>query len=286
MNTINTQSNAMPESPRDSQINESPATAAVSATRPMFWSVRRELWENRSIYIVPLAVAGLILFGFLISTIHLPEKMRTALTLSPMQQLELIEQPYLTAAFMLMGIEFIVALFYCLDALYGERRDRSILFWKSLPVSDVTAVLSKASIPLLVLPLLAFAITLATQWIMLLIHTAVLLANGISVAPLWSQMPWFQMSVMLLFHLVAGHGLWYAPIYGWLLLASGWARRAAFLWAALPLLAMVLALWLGGREATLQWAAHKAVAASGGALSISEVRGSLYGAERTLPSKA
>ena len=42
----------------------------------------------------------------------------------------------------------VVGLFYCLDALNGERRDRSILFWKSLPVSDTTAVLAKASIPL------------------------------------------------------------------------------------------------------------------------------------------
>ena len=59
-------------------------------------------------------------------------------------------------------------MFYCLDALYGERRDRSILFWKSLPVSDLTTVLSKASIPIVVLPLLTFAVTVATQLIMLL----------------------------------------------------------------------------------------------------------------------
>ena len=63
-----------------------------------------------------------------------------------------------------MGTTFIVGIFYCLDALYGERRDRSILFWKSLPVSDLTTVLSKASIPLVVLPLLAFAITVVTQF--------------------------------------------------------------------------------------------------------------------------
>ena len=67
------------------------------------------------------------------------------------------------------------ALFYCLDALHGERRDRSILFWKSLPVSDLTTVLSKASIPLVVLPLVTFAITVVTQLIMLLLSTAVLL---------------------------------------------------------------------------------------------------------------
>ena len=68
---MNTQSNAMPESPLESQVI---APAVISATRRMYWSVRRELWENRSIYIAPLAVAALILFGFLISMIHLPAK--------------------------------------------------------------------------------------------------------------------------------------------------------------------------------------------------------------------
>jgi ABC-2 type transport system permease protein len=71
-----------------------------------------------------------------------------------------------------------------------------------------------------------------------MLSTVVLLGNGMSVAPLWRQLPFFQMSLMLLFHLVLGHGLYYAPFYGWLLLVSGWARRATFLWAALPLFAI------------------------------------------------
>jgi ABC-2 type transport system permease protein len=126
--------------------------------------------------------------------------------------------------------------FYCLDALHGERRDRSILFWKSMPVSDLTTVLSKASIPLVVLPLLTFAIIVATQLIMLLLSTAVLLGSGLSVATLWTRLSLFQMSLMLLYHLLTVHVLWHAPIYSWLLLVSGWARRAAFLWAVLPVL--------------------------------------------------
>ncbi len=232
---MSTQSNAMPESPLESQVI---APAVISATRRMYWSVRRELWESRSIYIAPLAVAALILVGFLISTIHLPDKMRAALALNPVQQHKLIEQPYIFAALLIMFTTFIVAVFYCLDALHGERRDRSILFWKSLPVSDLTTVLSKASIPLVVLPLLTFAITVVTQFIMLLLSTAVLLGSGLSVATLWTRLSLFQMSLMLLYHLVTVHALWYAPIYGWLLLVSGWARRAAFLWAGLPLLAI------------------------------------------------
>jgi ABC-2 type transport system permease protein len=134
-----------------------------------------------------------------------------------------------------------VAIFYCLDALNSERRDRSILFWKSLPVSDLTTVLSKACVPLVVLPLLTFAITIVTQSIMLLISTAALMGSGRSVAVLWNGLPLFQTSPGLLYHLLVIHGLWYAPIFGWLLLVSAWARRAAFLWAALPLFAISVA---------------------------------------------
>ncbi len=232
---MNTHSSAIPESPLESQVI---APAVISATRRMYWSLRRELWESRSIYIAPLAVAALILFGFLISTIHLPDKMRAALALNPVQQRESIGQPYIFAALLLMLITFIVGVFYCLDALHGERRDRSILFWKSLPVSDLTTVLSKASIPLVILPLLTFAITVATQFIMLLLSSAVLLGSGLSVATLWTRVSLFQTSLMLLYHLLTVHALWYAPIFAWLLLVSGWARRAAFLWALLPLLAI------------------------------------------------
>ncbi len=232
---MTTPSNTVPDSLLDAHAI---APADIPPTRRLYWSIRRELWESRSIYIAPLAVAALFLLGFLISMIHLPQKMRAAAALDPVQQHEFIEQPYNFVALLIMGTTLLVAIFYCLDALHGERRDRSILFWKSLPVSDLTTVLSKASIPLVLLPLLTFAITVVTQLIMLLLSTAVLLAHGISVAPLWTNLPMFQMSLGLLFHLLAIHGLWYAPMFGWLLLVSAWARRAAFLWAALPLLAI------------------------------------------------
>ncbi len=132
----------------------------------------------------------------------------------------LIEQPYHFAALLIMLTTFIVGVFYCLDALHGERRDRSILFWKSLPVSDLTTVLSKASIPLVVLPLVTFAVTVAAHWIMLLLSSAVLLGSGMSVAALWTQCRCSRCRLMLLYHLVAVHALWYAPFYGWLLLVS------------------------------------------------------------------
>src|SRR5262249_18410489 len=139
---MNTHSNTMQESPLASQAI-APA-AVISPGRRLYWSVQRELWENRSIYIAPLAVAGVFLAGFLLGRVPLPQRMRAVAALDPAKLHAAIEQPYVVVEELLMGASLIVGVFYCLEALHGERRDRSILFWKSLPVSDLTAVLAKA----------------------------------------------------------------------------------------------------------------------------------------------
>jgi ABC-2 type transport system permease protein len=197
----------------------------------LYWSVRRELWENRWLYLAPIAAATLFLIGFLITGAH---HVARQVALAPMQQQEAIQQPYNITAAVIMGIAFIIGLFYSVDALYGERRDRSILFWKSLPVSDVMTVLAKVSIPALFIPLLSFVLTLATHWLMLLISSAVLAANGMSVAAVWGQLGIFQMAVQLLYHLLTMHVLGWAPFYGWLFFVSAWARRAPLVWAIVP----------------------------------------------------
>ena len=229
---MNTESNTVPAVPVESTV-----TDRRYSTRPFYWSVRRELWENRSIYIAPLIVAAVQVFGFAISAIGLAERRRTVLLLDPAKQRAGIEMPYDIAAMMMLFTVFIVGVFYCLDALHGERRDRSILFWKSLPVSDQTTVLSKVTIPMVVLPLVSFGIIVCTQLIMALMTSVVLISHGMSPATTWTHIPLFLNWLVLLYGLIA-IALWHAPIYGWLLLVSGWARRATFLWAVLPLIAI------------------------------------------------
>ena len=229
---MSTQSNAMSESFQAQSV----APAAIPATRALYWSVRRELWENRSIYIAPLAVAAVALFTFSMSAIAgIWEK---ALRLDPAQPRAAVAQPYDITAGMMMLTAIVVSVFYCLEALHAERRDRSILLWKSLPVSDLTTVLAKVSIPLVVLPLLTFAIAVAMQGIMLLLSSLIVLGRGQSVAALWTKLSFFRMSLLMLYHILTAHALWPLPIYCWLLLVSGWARRATFLWAVLPLVAI------------------------------------------------
>ena len=218
---MNTQSNAAAQSGLQSG---GLAVTVLAAARPLYWSIRRELWENRSIYIAPLAAGVLFLVGFAISMIRLRLHEGAQWT----------TDQYELAPALIMGAALIVSVFYCLDALYGERRDRSILFWKSLPVSDLTAVLSKLAIPILILPLLSFVITVATQLLMLVISSVILAGSGVNIAGTWTVASFLRLPAIWLYHLLTVHGLWYAPIYCWLLLVSAWAPRAPFMWAFLP----------------------------------------------------
>src|SRR3954470_22973674 len=213
------------------------AGAVFSAARPFYWSMRRELWENRLIYIAPLAAAVIFLFGFVISMLNLRHRMHGVWPANTALHPDVLPIPHELSGAMIMGVALVVGIFYSLDALYGERRDRSILFWKSLPVSDRTSLLSKATIPLIVLPLVTFAIVVVTHLIMMLWTSVLLLTHGMSPASTWTYVPLFRNSFVLLYGLAA-IALWHAPIYGWALLVSGWARRATFLWAILPFFAI------------------------------------------------
>jgi ABC-2 type transport system permease protein len=205
--------------------------------RPFYWSVWRELWENRSLYIAPLIVAAVQLCGFGISIVGQADRRRQVLLLDPAKRRMLIEQPYDLVAMMMMFTVFLVGVFYALDALHGERRDRSVLFWKSLPVSDLTTILSKITVPLLILPIITFVTVVCTQLIMIVMSSVVLMVHGVSPASTWANVPFFFDWLILLYGVVA-LALWHAPIYGWLFLVSGWVRRAGFLWAVLPIVAI------------------------------------------------
>jgi ABC-2 type transport system permease protein len=205
----------------------------LRATQPMLWSVRRELWENRSVTLAPLVVAGVVLVALLINMAGLPAKMRTLPANDPEARHAIVVAPASLAPAPIMFATFLVGLFYCIDALYGERRDRSILFWKSLPISDRGTVLSKLSIPMVVLPLIAAVLGFLVQGILLFVSTIVLVVNGMSPALLWSEFRPLPEIMIMVYGLVV-HALWLAPIYAWLLLVSGWARRAPMLWAIFP----------------------------------------------------
>jgi ABC-2 type transport system permease protein len=214
--------------------------SVLSATRPFYWSVRKELWEYRSIYLAPASIAAVILLGFVFVLAGLPHTVHSAMAMDAGHQHDAISHPFEIVAALIMAAAFIVSFYYALDTLYGERRDRSILFWKSLPVSDITTVLAKVFVLLVVLPVVSVAIMAITEAIVVGLSVLVLAAHGLSVAAFWAQLQPIDAMNGMLYHIVTVHILWYAPLYCWLLLVSAWSKRAPLLWALLPPFAIVV----------------------------------------------
>jgi ABC-2 type transport system permease protein len=215
-----------------------PATAP-RPVRPFYWSVRRELWENRSLLIAPLVAGGIAIIALILNAMHLSQGMQALSVLDPEKQRMFISGVNGGIAFLITMVMNITVTFYLLDALQGERKDRSVLFWKSLPVSDTTAVLGKVFTALVVSGAIVVAVALATQLVVLLLATVILAIGGVSPGPIWNNLQLFQLTVGLIYAQIA-LSLWYAPIAAWLLLVSAWAKRVAILWAVLPPVAVML----------------------------------------------
>jgi ABC-2 type transport system permease protein len=202
-----------------------------------YWSVRRELWEHRGIWMAPLAVAGFVLLGFMFALgggqVHAVGRL-SQLPLERQQQF--VMMPFTIAASAVLLTGFVVAAFYCLDALNAERRDRSILFWKSMPVSDLTTVLAKAVIPTVVVPATAYAIAFVMEALLLVAATVGMKAIGADVGSLYDRLPIAVMTVGFAYG-VAVHALWYAPLFALMLLVSVAVRRP-FLWIVIPAVAV------------------------------------------------
>jgi len=189
------------------------------------WLVRREFWENRAIWMIPAVFGGLLLLAALFGRVSIPQ-----LT-SPQ------ESRAAAAAFLgIIGATFFVVMsvystWYLLDCLYTDRRDRSILFWKSLPISDATTVLVKLLVGMIIIPLVYFAAADATALLAAFILSIRVRASiGSS---LWNGDVWVQMQVLWIYVVVTA-AIWYLPVAGWLMLVSAWAKRAVILWAVLP----------------------------------------------------
>jgi len=209
--------------------------APLPRRRVFYWLVRRELWEHRAVLVAPLLVAVVGLVGFLLSAIGLPAALH-ALESGSAKRSALLLGPYSFLALAVLLTGLLVGMFYALGALQGERRDRSLLFWKSLPVSDLMTVLSKAAVPMLVTPAITFAVVFAAQVLMLAWSALVAVINGISLATLWTHVNLTTMWVVLPFGLLI-NVLWLAPVWSWFLLVSAWARRMPILWALGPFVA-------------------------------------------------
>lgn len=211
--------------------------------------LRREVWEHRVLWITPAAIAAVMFLTMLIFTgyVHLGygDGQPADATMHYGAAYELFVLATATPFYIAAGI---LAVIYLLDCLYADRRDRSLLFWKSLPVADHTVVLSKLCTGLVLIPVSAWIAAGATS---LALGLGLALRHGMGFGgveslphwgglPGWHALGWLQ-ALATSFYITLAALLWYAPYAGYLLMVSAWAHRAVYAWAFLPpLLASIL----------------------------------------------
>lgn len=236
----------------------------MNTTTNMSMLIRREFWEHRSLWIAPLVWAGVIVLLsiwliFVMIPRHAPHGMLEATNVEQIQGLNEDDRkelhqalasakqhdvPQTAVAFSFLGISqlisgftCIVVFFYLIDCLFTERRDRSILFWKSLPLSDTQVVLSKLATALVVVPIGIVVLATVTQLILFSLFW--LRFNGTVFSGMldWDLASWSRSLVVEFAVLLCGV-IWYTPIAAYFLLLSVWARKLVFLWAILPFAAL------------------------------------------------
>jgi ABC-2 type transport system permease protein len=189
------------------------------------WLIRREFWENRAIWLIPAVFGGLLILAALFGQVSIPR-----LT-SPEQMHEAAAAFQVIVGVMFYVVMSVYATWYLLDCLYADRRDRSILFWKSLPLSDARTVLIKLLVGMILIPLVYFVAADATALIGAFILS--IRARASLGSALWQADVWWDIQGLWLYCVIAT-AIWYLPIAGWLMLVSAWAKRAVMLWSVLP----------------------------------------------------
>jgi ABC-2 type transport system permease protein len=229
----------------DMEPEEPRSAAAPTAREPgevLLTLVRREFWEHRALWLAPLVVTALLALCAAIGRIHLDADAATHVQ-GEAQRVAVFTIIQWVLAIPLYVVALFVVSFYLLDCLYAERKDRSILFWKSLPVSDGLTVCSKMLVALVVMPLGVFALALLAHLLCTAILGARVLIGTVPPVFTWNTYEWLRSElVMFLVTLLAV--LWYAPLAGYLLVMSAWVRRSPMLLATLPLVLGPILEWV------------------------------------------
>lgn len=229
--------------------------------------VRRELMEHRSSWMVAAVFGGLFVLAavlgvFGLARVGLNDANITVDMLAEQAELDAVRAVWMVLlvpiAMLFALVTNFVVLFYLLDSLYAERKDRSILFWKSLPVSDLQVVGSKYLTGLLAIPALTVGVFVITGLALWLIIGGAMTWAGAGAYMVHGPAALAQTAVVLVYTFLV-MGLWFAPLHGWLLLVSAFAKRFALGWAVLPLvLAVVAERILFSTRYFLGWIAERA----------------------------
>jgi ABC-2 type transport system permease protein len=214
--------------------------------------IRREIWEHRSIYVTPIAIAvivSLVSLAGMVTVSAFDKEVHMGLFGASNIAGETERQAALTVFFVGTSWVFLFALailttFYALDCLYAERKDKSILFWRSLPITDAETVISKLLTAVLVLPLVTVAAIIVTHLVNLLITTVwVMLQGGDAAHLIWSSVPLFDNWAAALIVTIAS-AVWMSPLIGWFLFVSAFTKRSPLLIAFMPLIIIPIMEWI------------------------------------------
>ena len=232
-----------------------PATASTTMhkTNTFKWLLKREYWENRGGFVwAPVITGGIISFLYLVLAVIGSIAGRNSLHGDSFtvdggsQKIHAMVGAYgdgvlLAGVLLTCVVLAFVVFFYALGSLYDDRRDRSVLFWKSLPVSDTRMVFSKAAWALLLAPLVAVGVGILIGLTLWIISALTLSVNGVSAGTaVFTHSHPLRIIGGVLASLPV-YIMWALPTVGWLMLCSAWARSKPFLWAVLlPVLAAVM----------------------------------------------
>ena len=223
--------------------------------------VKREYWEHRGGFLwTPVWVTGITLLltvlGLITAEIFRSRAhVRVGFSLDMLRQ-NIDAKDWTDAGYGLDVVQFMfgalpcialffVLFFYLLGTLYDDRRDRSVLFWKSLPVSDLATVASKALTAMFVAPLIALAVSTIAYVAFLVIVGTWLSLHGLNVLPAIAASHPIRTAWRMLLTIPVD-ALWALPAIGWLMFWSAWARSKPFLWAVmLPILVVFANWWIG-----------------------------------------
>jgi len=211
--------------------------AQYSTGRLLTWQVKRELWENRSVWIAPAATAVVMLVLWVFGLVQLLRHPGDSIPQGEAPIVIALNGSWTGTTMLLLFVGLLVAFFYSLDALYSERRERNVLFWKSMPVSNAVTVVAKFVVPMVIVPIVTLVIALVMEVLILGISIVVLLFLHVGVAG--ALHAGFFNVVLWTAYWCALSALWYAPIYGFLLLVSVLAPRQPFLLTVVPVLVLM-----------------------------------------------
>jgi ABC-2 type transport system permease protein len=228
-----------------------------------YWLVKREFWEHRGgFFWAPIITGGVFLLLNIMGIITAEvlgarhginfgasgglQRVIADMDAGDLSKVGLaLDIAMYSAMGLLVVVLGFVVFFYCLGALYDDRRDRSILFWKSLPISDSGTVLSKVISATVLAPIIAVIVGIIVGMLQLLILAVTLSFHGVNVWQLLVLAHPFRVMFNLIGYIPL-YVLWALPSVGWLLLCSAWARNKPFLWAvALPVASGLIISWFG-----------------------------------------